>query len=88
MVIAVIASSRIACLFALSFASFSFSSALGSSALRSSPLSERFFTTMASADSSKALTPEVSPSKVSALSERAVWLYLMRLGGFLDFACS
>jgi len=36
---------------------------------------------MASADSSKALTPEVSPSKVSALSERAVWLYLMRLGG-------
>src|SRR5208282_2061920 len=53
----------------------------GSSALRSSPLSERLFTTIASADSSKALTPEVSPSKVSALSERAVWLYLMRLGG-------
>ena len=37
---------------------------------------------MASADSSRALTPEVSPSKVSALPERAVWLYLMRLGGF------
>jgi len=36
---------------------------------------------MASADSSRALTPEVSPSKVSALSQRAVWLYLMRLGG-------
>ena len=36
---------------------------------------------MASADSSRALTPKASPSKVSALSERAVWLYLMRLGG-------
>ena len=37
---------------------------------------------MASADSSRALTPEVSPEKVSALSERAVWLYLMRLVDF------
>jgi hypothetical protein len=36
---------------------------------------------MASADSSRALAPELSPSKVSALSERAAWLYLMRLGG-------
>src|SRR5208283_2995755 len=80
-VIAVIASARLACLFGLSFASFFFSSALwffGPSLLAPS---ERLFTTIASADSSKALAPEVSPSKVSALSERAVWLYLMRLGG-------
>ena len=66
----------------LSFASFVFSLLFGSSALRSSPLSERFFTTMASADSSRALTPEVSPVRCLLLSERAVWLYLMRLGGF------
>lgn len=36
---------------------------------------------MASADCSGALTPEPSPGKVSELSKRAVWLYLMRLGG-------
>ena len=41
---------------------------------------------MASADSSRVLTPELSPSKVSALSKRAAWLYLMHLGGSLDFA--
>jgi hypothetical protein len=36
---------------------------------------------MASADCSGALTPELSPGKVSELSKRAVRLYLMRLGG-------
>ena len=41
---------------------------------------------MASADSSRALTLELSPSKVSVLSKRAAWLYVMRLGGSLDFA--
>jgi hypothetical protein len=41
---------------------------------------------MASADCSRVLTPELSPAKVSELSKRAVWLYLMRLGGLLGFA--
>lgn len=36
---------------------------------------------MASADCSGALTPELSPGKVSELSKRAVRLYLMRLDG-------
>jgi hypothetical protein len=52
-----------------------------SSALRSARLSPCLFATMASADCSGVLTPELSPGKVSALSKRAVWLYLMRLGG-------
>ena len=53
----------------------------GSLALCSARLSPRFFATMASADCSAALAPELSPGKVSALSKRAVRLYLMRLGG-------
>ena len=53
----------------------------GSLALRSALLSQCLLATMASADFSGALTPELSPGKVSELSKRAVWLYLMRLGG-------
>jgi hypothetical protein len=34
---------------------------------------------MASADFSPALTGEISPGKVLYLSQRAAWLYLMRL---------
>ena len=44
-------------------------------------LSPHLFATMASADCSGALTPELSPDKLSALSKRAGRLYLMRLGG-------
>ena len=40
-----------------------------------------FFATMTSADFSKALTLEISPSKVLPLSPRAARLYLMRLDG-------
>ena len=40
-----------------------------------------FFATMTSADFSKALTLEISPSKVLHLSPRAARLYLMRLDG-------
>jgi hypothetical protein len=48
---------------------------MGSSALCSALLSPCLFATMASADFSGALTPELSPGKVSELSKRAVRLY-------------
>ncbi|MCC5841660.1 MAG: hypothetical protein JJT96_16210 [Opitutales bacterium] len=43
---------------------------------------------MASADSSAALTPEVSPGKVHELSARAARLYLMRLSVTVGFRVS
>ena len=49
------------------------------SALRSSWVSPSIFTTMASADFSSALTPEISPGKVHELSTRAARLYRSRL---------
>lgn len=50
-----------------------------SSALRSAPLSRRLCATTASADSSRALTREVSPGKVLPLSPRAAQLYPPRI---------
>ena len=58
---------------------------MGSSALRSFRVSPAFFTTMASADSSLALTREASPGKVHGLSARAVRLYPMRLSVTVGF---
>jgi len=60
----------------------------GSSALRSSGLSTTILTTMASADFSRALPREISPSKVRNLSARAVRLYMTCLSVALGFrAC-
>lgn len=50
-----------------------------SSALRCARLSPDFFATTASADSSRALTREVSPGKVRERSRRAARFYLARL---------
>ena len=50
-----------------------------SSALRSAPLSRRLGATTAAADSSPALTREVSPGKLPERSQRAVRFYRARL---------
>ena len=60
----------------------------GSSALCSFRLSTALFTTMASADSSLALTKEASPGKVHELSARAIRLYPMRLSVTVGFCAS
>ena len=59
-----------------------------SSALCSARVSVGIFTTMASADSSRALTQEVSPGKMHELQTRAVRLYLARLSVTFGFRAS
>jgi len=58
---------------------------LGSLALRSFRLSPAFLTTTASADFCRALTPQISPSKVFNVSTRVVGLYLLRLSVTVGF---
>jgi len=57
-------------------------------ALGSFRLSTAIFASTASADSSRALAPEVSPGKVHELSARAVRLYQMRLSVTVGFRVS
>ncbi len=58
---------------------------LGSLALRSFRFSPALFTTTASADSCRALAPQLSPSKVFNVSTRVAGLYLLRLSVTVGF---